>query len=69
MYRNEQDTNELKHKQVCIVETEKKKHSNLQNFRSTKSQKKRETNVKFNETLNLFNELKFSTFIIRYCIK
>lgn len=24
MYRNEQDTNELKHKQVCIVETEKK---------------------------------------------
>lgn len=39
MYRNEQDTNELKHKQVCIVETEKK-HSNLQNFRSTKSKKK-----------------------------
>lgn len=40
MYRNEQDTNELKHKQVCIVETEEKKHSNLQNFRSTKSKKK-----------------------------
>lgn len=68
MYRNEQDTNELKHKQVCIVETEKKTLE-FAKFPQHQIPKKRETNVKFNETLNLFNELKFSTFIIRYCIK